>query len=52
MIVYGGKVKGCRILLVLAERCISLIENAVEKKGYDTNTKTTYIITETCGEFS
>ena len=26
--------------MVLAERCISLTENAVEKRGYDTNTET------------
>ena len=33
VIIYGGKVKGCRILLVLAEKCISVTENAVEKRG-------------------
>ena len=32
MIVCKGKVKRCRILAVLAERCISLTENAVEKR--------------------
>ncbi len=30
MIVYGGKVKGCRILLFFAEKGISSAENAVE----------------------
>ena len=30
VIVYGRKVKGCRILLVFAEKGISLAKNAVE----------------------
>ena len=33
VIVYGRKVKGCRILVAFAEKGICLTENAVEIRG-------------------